>query len=342
MNPTDVVQLMGLCTDIEESEPRHNATEDGRVIPRDFSSLSRLVPPGVIAGSIILSRPHLPVRSLQEFVDSADTDASSRIASMKDSLLFRAQSIPLPFFPAPGGMVPWGRTTRDGVLLWDTTAPDSADWTTVLTDSDFQVWVDLPLTTSPLIWTVLSGGSGSTPAFETFEDFEQGTFWEVYEKTRETAFTLADQEIGSTAEVLERVRSIGVPGLHGYADKQFKFATGDCVAEFPEDYTAIMKEFAGGVIAGVHVFPPSRSLATRTNDLGGGMSEMLKALGKDTSFMQWGEVDGRAMGWLTTHEDPTGWCVAYLKADGSALTCLEDQTFATFLQRRLRGNNSLF
>ncbi|MFJ6699991.1 hypothetical protein ACIQM4_28615 [Streptomyces sp. NPDC091272] len=48
------------------------------------------------------------------------------------------------------------------------------------------------------------------------------------------------------------------------------------------------------------------------------------------------------MGWLTTQEDPRDWRIAYLEPDGSALTCLEDLSFAAFLQRRLRGNNSLF
>ncbi|MFD7256816.1 hypothetical protein [Streptomyces sp. NPDC059874] len=58
--------------------------------------------------------------------------------------------------------------------------------------------------------------------------------------------------------------------------------------------------------------------------------------------MQWGEVEGKAFGWLTMKSDPEAWRVACIEPDGTALTHLEDQTFATFLRRRLRGNNSVF
>lgn len=50
---------------------------------------------------------------------------------MKAALISRGQKPPLPFHPEPGGMVPWGRTTDDGVL--HTGAGDPTDWTTVLT-----------------------------------------------------------------------------------------------------------------------------------------------------------------------------------------------------------------
>lgn len=55
-----------------------------------------------------------------------------------------------------------------------------------------------------------------------------------------------------------------------------------------------------------------------------------------------GELQGKAFGWLTLASDPREWRVAYIEPDASALTCLEDHTFATFLRRRLGGDNSLF
>jgi hypothetical protein len=93
-----------------------------------------------------------------------------------------------------------------------------------------------------------------------------------------------------------------------------------------EDYMAITREFPGGVVAGVRVFPVAH--ATWLNE--------------DRLFLQWGELEGKAFGWLTMKSDPQDWRVAYIEPDGTALTHLEDQTFATFLRRRLKGNNSLF
>ncbi|MEU0448009.1 hypothetical protein [Streptomyces tendae] len=66
-----------------------------------------------------------------------------------------------------------------------------------------------------------------------------------------------------------------------------------------------MREFPGGVIAGMRVFPVAE--AARPTE--------------DPVFLQWGELEGRAFGWLAH---------------------LTEQTFASFLRRRLRGDDSLF
>ncbi|MFE5735499.1 hypothetical protein ACFQ7A_31950, partial [Streptomyces sp. NPDC056528] len=107
---------------------------------------------------------------------------------------------------------------------------------------------------------------------------------------------------------------------------------GESFAALPEYYLPIMREFPGGVVAGVRVFPVS----------GGPGAPGLRRLDEDGVFLQWGEVGGRAFGWLTVKDAPEEWRVACIEPDASALTCLEDQTFATFLRRRLRGDNSLF
>ncbi|MGW0777607.1 hypothetical protein ACWD01_29060 [Streptomyces sp. NPDC002835] len=272
------------------------------------------------------------MRSLEEFTE----DSAPRIAAMEGSLRTREQSLPLPFFPQPGGMVPWGRTARNGVLMWDTTAPDTANWTTVLTESDFQVWVELPFCASDFITQTILGRAEGVPAFETHEQFESGTFWNVYDDIRDTAMVLAKPDIGAVEHILTMVRSVGVPGIQPYAEELLDRAVSESFDKLPEDYLAVMKEFPGGVVAGVRVFPVARAGAASQ------AGPALRWLSEDRLFLQWGEVEGRAAGWLTANGGPQDWRVAYIEPDGSALTCLEDQTFSMFLQRRLRGDNSLF
>lgn len=346
MNHLDVVRLLGLDAPVPSQQSgREKRSEDsghggGQVIPEDFELLIQAVRKGVIAGSVVLRRPRVPVRSLEDFTE----DAAPRIADMEASLETRGQELPLPFFPQPGGMVPWGRTARDGVLLWDTTDPHTANWTTVLTESDFQVWLDLPFSASEFTARVLMGRPEGIPAFETHEEFESdsGTFWNVYEDIRETATTLAYRDIGAVEEIVAMVRSIGVPGVRQYAEELLDRAVSESFNTLPEDYLAVMKEFPGGVIAGVRVFPVVRDGSPAADGAASPAAPVLRWLDQDQLFLQWGEVEGRAAGWLTGKGAPQDWRVAYIEPDSSALTCLEDQTFATFLQRRLRGNNSLF
>ncbi|MFD9221186.1 hypothetical protein ACFWDI_14495 [Streptomyces sp. NPDC060064] len=344
MNHLDVVRLLGLDAPVPAQESgseewsKDSGYGGGQVIPEDFELLVQAMQKGMIAGSVVLTRPRFAVRSLEDFTE----DAAPRIASMEASLRNRDHDLPLPFFPNPGGMVPWGRTARDGVLLWDTTDPDTANWTTVLTESDFQVWLDLPFSASEFTARVLMARPEGIPAFETMEEYESGTFWNVYEDIRETATALAIRDIGAVEEIVTRVRSIGVPGIRQYAEELLDRAVSESFDALPEDYLAVMKEFPGGVIAGVRVFPVAQDGSSGADGVASPAAPVLRWLDQDRLFLQWGEVEGRAAGWLAGKGTPQDWRVAYIEPDGSALTCLEDQTFATFLQRRLRGNNSLF
>lgn len=117
-----------------------------------------------------------------------------------------------------------------------------------------------------------------------------------------------------------------MPVVRQYAEELLDRAVNESSIPLPEDYLAIMREFPGGVVAGVRVFPVARAAW----------------LTEDRLFLQWGEVEGRAIGSLALKDDPQDWRVACIEPDGTALTHLEDQTFATFLRRRLKGNNSLF
>ncbi|MFJ7955820.1 hypothetical protein ACIQ62_05950 [Streptomyces sp. NPDC096319] len=322
MNHLDVVRLLGVDTPV-----RPEGEGYGQVVPEDFELLVQAVPQGVIAASVLLGGTDVPVRSLEDFT----RDTALRVADMREALEGREQELWLPLHPRPHGMVPWGRTANDGVLLWDTTSADTADWTTVLTDTDFQFWLDLPFSASEFVARAVAGRSEGTPAFETYQEYEAGTFWKVADDKRATAMVLANRDIAAVDEIVARVRSIGVPGVRQYAQDLLGRA-GESFGALPEDYLAIMREFPGGVVAGVRVFPAS----------GGPGTPVLRRLDEDGLFLQWGEVGGRAFGWLTSKGAPEEWRVAYIEPDASALTCLEDQTFATFLRRRLRGDNSLF
>ncbi|MFF5784654.1 hypothetical protein ACFY8P_06775 [Streptomyces sp. NPDC012693] len=318
MRHLDVVRMLGL------DAPAHQEGDvRGHVLPEDFELLLQAVPQGVIAGSVLLTRPEGPVHSLEDLA----RPTALRVADMKAALISREQELRLPFHPEPGGMVPWGRTANDGVLLWDTGAADPADWTTVLTDSDFQLWLELPFSASEFVARAVSGRPDGIPAFETNEEFMSGSWWQGNSEKRAAAMALANPDIGAAEEIVTRVRSIGVPGVRQYAEELLTPAVEKSFGALPPDYLAVMREFPGGVIAGVRVFP-----------VGAG----LRWLDEGRGFLQWGELQGKAFGWLTLASDPREWRVAYIEPDASALTCLEDHTFATFLRRRLGGDNSLF
>ncbi|MFG2757638.1 hypothetical protein [Streptomyces wuyuanensis] len=320
MNLHDVVRLLGLtaptCAEGEAS---------GQVVPGDFELLLRAVPAGVVAGSVILNRADVPVRSVKDFA----AEAELRLGDMREALTSREQALPASLHPEPGGLVPWGRTARDGVLLWDTAAPDTEDWTTILADKDFQLWLDLPFSASEFVARTLMAREEGTPAFESFEEYESGSFWKVADDMRATAMAMANRDVRAVDELVTRLRALGVPGVREYAQERVARAleaARESSLAYPEEYLAVMREFPGGVIAGMEVFPVDR----------------VGWLTEDPVFLQWGELEGRAFGWLALGGDPAEWRVAYVEPGGTSLTHLHDQTFASFLRRRLRGDNSLF
>ncbi|CAL9549685.1 hypothetical protein SUDANB21_04415 [Streptomyces sp. enrichment culture] len=75
---------------------------------------------------------------------------------------------------------------------------------------------------------------------------------------------------------------------------------------FPEDYLTVMRKFPGGVIAGMRVFPVVRAAW----------------LAEDPVFLQGGELEGKAFGWLALTSDPQEWRVAYIEPGGTSLTHL--------------------
>lgn len=317
MNHLDVVRLLGI-----DAPTPPEGEGYGQAVPEDFELLVQALPEGVVAGSLLLARPELPVRTLEEFT----RPTTDRLADMERALADREQRLWLPLHPRPGGMVPWGRTATDGVLLWDTTAADTADWTTVVADDDFQLWLDLPFSASELVARALLARAEGVPAFESYDAYEAGSFWRVADDMRATATVLSNPGIGAVEELLTRIRNIGAPGIRPYAEELVDRAVNASSTPFPQDYLAIMREFPGGVVAGMRVFPVARAAW----------------LTEDRLFLQWGELEGRAFGWLTMKSDPQDWRVAYIEPEGTSLTHLEDQTFATFLRRRLRGDDSLF
>ncbi|MDD9375650.1 hypothetical protein M8Z33_02960 [Streptomyces sp. ZAF1911] len=317
MNHLDVVRMLGMV-----APERPEGDGYGQVVPEDFELLLNAIPQGLIAASVKLTRSELPVRSLEEFTSGA----ALRLEDMRYYLRSREQRLPQLLFPESRGLVPWGRTANDGALLWDTTAPDTADWTTVLADSDFQFWLELPFSTSEFIAREVSGRADGTPLFETDAQYMAGSWRTLAEDKRATAMALAGRDIAALDEILVKLRGLGVPGIRQYAHELVERAQNESPTALPEDYRAIMREFPGGIVAGARVFPVAG----------------VTWLDEDRLFLQWGEVEGRAIGWLTMKSDPQEWRVAYIAPDGSSLTHLEDHTFATFLRRRLHGNNSLF
>ncbi len=236
MNHLDVVRLLGL------DAPTPPEDGYGRVVPEDSEFLAQAVPAGVFTGSVLLERPGvLPVRSLEEFTRLT----SLRIEDMELSLRSRRQRLWLPFHPEPGGMVPWGRTATDGVLLWDTTAASTADWTTVVTDDDFQLWLDLPFSASEFVARALLGRAEGIPAFETIEEYESGSFWRVADEMRATATVLSARNVGAVEELVARIRNIGVPGIRQHSqelvDQAVEKAKESSVV-CPGDYLTVMRD----------------------------------------------------------------------------------------------------
>ncbi|MEV6327673.1 hypothetical protein [Streptomyces sp. NPDC051909] len=333
MNHRDVVRLLGR----EVRDPDDGGAggvgraggaggAGGGPVPVDHERLLRAVGPGFLAGCVRLTRPAaLPVRSAEAF-RAAEAD---RMGNLEEELRGRGED-------PPAALLPWARTARDGLLLWDTADPDPARWTTVLTDGAFRLWLAFPFAASEFVARSLLARAADEPAFETFEEYEaygSGSFWRVADAMRETATLRADPGLDPAEALLTEVRALGLPAVRAYAEELLGRSREAGRGELPADFRAVMREFPGGVVAGVRVYPVAAD---------GPGAPVLRRWPDDTRrFLQWGEADGRPLGWLTDGAgDPARWRLASAAADGAEPEPLPDPGFAAFLLRRLRGGDT--
>lgn len=68
--------------------------------------------------------------------------SSAFLGQLEESLeiLQEWPDLPYPVHPAPGGLVPWSRTTEGHTFCWLTADPDPDRWPVVFCTADFQQW----------------------------------------------------------------------------------------------------------------------------------------------------------------------------------------------------------
>ena len=103
------------------------------VLPDDYKALVNRYGLGRFGGYAVPLNPFLRPPGYLHLVESGRAVLEDYEAGRAEFPEFHP---PFPAFPAPGGLLPWGRDENAGLLCWRTLGPPEA-WTVVLLDSHY-------------------------------------------------------------------------------------------------------------------------------------------------------------------------------------------------------------
>lgn len=214
------------------------------------------------------------------------------------------QRFPHPLYPEPGGLLPWAVTHRADLFFWRTDT-----WSIVASDSEFEVWEDVPGTVCDLLTAVLTGTydasrygvdlSARAPWFEVPGVPQPpptgARFWQDLQQGQE----LPHDEFAAVAALLG-------PGAH----REAGWATG-----LPQDYRRFVESYGLGSFGDVMLAAP---LDLELPVLSG-------------PIVAWGTTpDGWTCAWARSHDDPDCWGTVLLAPHGS-FEYAPGQSFTSFL-----------
>lgn len=79
-----------------------------------------------------------------------------RLRSVLETVRSQTPDSPYVGYPAPGGLVPWGKTENGDVCFWKTGDPDPNRWPVVLCDGRMWDWEQYPGTMTQFLGDLLS------------------------------------------------------------------------------------------------------------------------------------------------------------------------------------------
>lgn len=133
----------------------------GTRLPQDFKEVVSIFGQGSFDDFLVLNYPRCPNPYL-------DLETQMREMVKAYTTWEGGVALPYPFFPALGGIIPWGGTDNGDVLFWRTGSADPNDWTVVVTSSKFDEWHAFGGGAAAFLLAVLSGAE-TVPFFP--EDF---------------------------------------------------------------------------------------------------------------------------------------------------------------------------
>ncbi|HYQ62613.1 SMI1/KNR4 family protein [Actinophytocola sp.] len=108
----------------------------GLRLPSAYKELVEVLPPGHFQDFVRVTRPGDMGGSRDEFLGYY----AHRLEDMRAWRTGESDRFPLPIFPEPGGLLPWGRSKQGDLFFWLTDGENPEDWPVVAAEREFAYW----------------------------------------------------------------------------------------------------------------------------------------------------------------------------------------------------------
>lgn len=134
----DLLALVGFDGRVAREHFDWNAIEKsiGLRLPAEYKELVDILPAGHFQEFVQITKPGDMGGARDEFLGYY----AHRLEDMREWRKSEPDRFPLPIFPEPGGLLPWGRSTQADLFFWLTDGDDPRDWPVVVAEREFAYW----------------------------------------------------------------------------------------------------------------------------------------------------------------------------------------------------------
>lgn len=317
----------------------------GLTLPHDYKKIAETFPQGLFGGVVKVIRPGDAGGVENDFPGYY----GYRLDDMRNWREDESGRFPLPIFPEPGGLLPWGVSPRAGLFFWVTDGPDPTLWPVVAAEPEFERWVPFDGGVCDFLVAVVSGSFESrligvptvsnAPGFQSIESAVSTApepvnagYWEGLNRfgARPTvAVGALNDLIGSPGEVVKPVDW-----------QETEQALG---ATLPSDYKAFIETYGPGEFGDITIVGPTgdRDLVSLRAKLGAEVSAHRRPGDREfpvnpdvAGVIAWGETqDGWACCWAPTVGDPDEWGTVLVDMSRLDFEYQPSLSFSAFLVR---------
>lgn len=319
----------------------------GLNLPVDYKEIVEVFPPGYFQGFVQVIRPGDIGASRDDFLGYY----AHRLDDMRHWREDEPARFPMPIFPEPGGLLPWGRSIRSDLFFWVTSSEDPADWSVVIADQEFAWWIPYEGGVCDLLIEIVSGRFNARP-FEADLDLSDPSFQAIESLAKSPATQ-------STSNYwVELSRGDGKPHsrmadlVHILSATHGEGSTVDWTAAedhlgfgLPSDYKAFIETYGPGRFRDIAIASPHgsrgdlRAMIDRT--LARVLANPRQQPGRhppihpeQDGMIAWGETpDGWSCCWAPSDTNPERWGTVLLAPGGINCQYLPDLSFSAFLAR---------
>lgn len=332
--------------------------EVGRSLPGDYKAIVDRFPAGLFQGFVKVVQPNDPGYPTGRILGLM----WARLDDIKEWREDEPELFPLPLYPEPGGVLPWGQSKHGDLFGWLTDSPDPDRWTVVVADHEMSHWDRYDMSASELLIEVVTGrfdgsrfgvdlGSRGPYLKERRASLAPRTpsgydFWRARRFGHNEIAPLDEQEA---------VLALLGPGSAPAVSVRWPQVESRLGVQLPDDYKNVIDIIGPGTLGRLKIVAPSgpegfelEQLLERVREVtsGGQESPVVRPpIYPDMAgFLAWGEtLDGLVCGWARTVDDPNKWGFVVIDSESLALMYQPGTSFSSALRRYATGDsNDLF